>query len=90
MAGLAEVRISPAEPLRDRAAEFALELDEVSAVTRAGLDARTDSDGSALTANELLLLPSVIIVLIACVSRTTATLFHASEVWRVALEAHVV
>ena len=32
VARLAEVRVSPAEPLRDRAAEFALELDKVCAV----------------------------------------------------------
>lgn len=90
MARLAEVSVAPAEPLRNRAAEFALELDKVGAVLRAGRDARADGDGSALAADELLLLPVLIIILVACIARATATLLHAAEVGVAALEAHVV
>lgn len=35
MTGFAEVSVSPAEPLRDRAAELAFELDKVHAVSAA-------------------------------------------------------
>ena len=51
MARLAEVGITPTEPLGDRAAELALELDEFSAMRRAALYATTDGDGGALTAD---------------------------------------
>ena len=45
MARLAEVSISPTEPLGDGAAELALELDEILAVLRTGLDSASDGDG---------------------------------------------
>ena len=46
-----EMGVSPAEPLRDGAAEFALELDEVCTVLRAVLYSRPDTHRRTLTTN---------------------------------------
>lgn len=53
MASVAEVRASPAEEERDRAAPFALVVDEFVAVLLANLDAFTDASTSASAADEL-------------------------------------
>lgn len=51
MAWLAEMRVTPAEPLGNRAAEFALEFDEVLPVLRTRLDATADCNGGTFTAD---------------------------------------
>lgn len=84
VAWLTEVRVSPAEPLGDVAAEFALKLNKVRSMLRAALDATANSDGCALTTNELFFLE----VLVVDVSRIAV--LHTSEVRVSALEAHVV
>ena len=56
MTWLTEVGVAPAEPLRDGAAEFALELDEVGAVLRAVLYPASDTDRRTLAAHQILLL----------------------------------
>jgi len=48
---LTEMSVAPAEPLRDRAAEFALELDEVGTVLRAVLDTGPDTYRRTLSAH---------------------------------------
>jgi len=63
VAGLTEVGVAPAEPLGDGAAELALELDEVGAVLRAVLYTRTHTHRRALTANQLLRLVSLALLL---------------------------
>jgi hypothetical protein len=52
--GLTEVGAAPAEPRGNRAAEFALELDKVSAVLRAVLDAGADTNRRTLPADQIL------------------------------------
>lgn len=84
MAWLAEVRITPAEPLSDRAAEFALELDKIRTVLRAVLDSAADGDCCTLTADKLFFLPSVVVVS-GCIA-----VLHTTEVWIATFEAHVV
>ncbi len=49
-----KVRIAPAEPLRNRAAEFAFKFNEVSSVLRAVLNAGTYTNSGALTTNKVL------------------------------------
>ncbi len=50
MTRLTEMSVAPAEPLRDGAAEFTLELDEVCTVLRAVLDTRSDTHRRTLSA----------------------------------------
>ena len=86
MARLAEVGVAPAEPLRDRAAELAFELDEVGAVVLAVGDAEVAAEGlgGALAADEFFWLE-----LLGGLLRRDAVL-HAAEVGHFALEALVV
>lgn len=84
VAGLTEVRGAPAEPLRYRAAEAALELYVVRAVLAAVGRACSQRDGGALAAHQVFLL-----VLLALFLSTDAVL-HASEVRHFALEALIV
>jgi hypothetical protein len=84
VAGLTEMSISPAEPLGYIAAELAFKLDEVSSMFRTVLDSATHAHGRAFSANQLLFLKVLIIVL------GRFTIFHSSEVWLRAFEAAVV
>lgn len=81
VAGLAEVRVAPAEPLRDAAAELALEFYEVLAV----LGAVLDRDVAAVGADQLLRLEGASHV-VGLVHGCDAVL-PASEVGILALEA---
>jgi hypothetical protein len=83
VARLAEVSVAPAEPLGNRAAELALELNEVGAVLLAVLDAGAHADRRALAAHQLLRLVDALL-------RAVAAVLHAPEVGRLALEALVV
>ena len=81
---LAEVRVAPAEPLRDRAAELALELDEVRSVLLAVCRPEPELLSRALAADQVLGLELLLLLL-----RRDAVL-HAAEVRTLALEALVV
>ncbi len=83
MAGFTEVRVPPAEPLRNGAAELALEFNEVRPVLGAVLNARADTNRRALPADQLLRLE--VGPLLAGLA-----VLHAPEVGRLTLEAHVV
>lgn len=84
VARFAEVGVAPAEPLRDRAAELALELDEVRPVLLALAGAEAELRGRALAADEVLRLEILLLLL-----RGDA-IFHTAEVGLMALEALVV
>lgn len=84
MASLAEMSITPAEPLRDRTTEFAFELDEFSAVLAAILGPTPNAYSRALSADELFFLKGVVIVL------RCFTIFHATKVGLLAFKAHVI
>lgn len=75
---------SPAEPLRHRAAELALELNEVLAMLRTGFDSSPYSYSRALAAHKLLLFE------LSGVSLGCLTVFHSSKVRLSTLEALVV
>ena len=84
MARLAEVSVAPAEPLGDRAAELAFELDEVCSVLFAVCVAETEFARRAFGAYQLLWLE----ILLGCLSRNA--ILHAAEVGNVTLKALVV
>ena len=84
MARLAEVSIAPAEPLRKRAAELALKLDEFSPVRLAQRVATAYGNCGTISANELFWL--ILSLFFLC----GEAIFHSSEVRFLALEAHVV
>lgn len=84
VAWLAEVSVTPAEPLGDTATELALEVDKFLSVLLALLDSSTDGLCCTLTADQLFLL-EVGVVLVCLIA-----VLHSSEIWTLALEAHVV
>lgn len=84
VAWLTEMRVSPAEPLGDGAAEFALELDKFLPVLRTRLGSTSNRNSGAFTAHELFLLEILDIV------RCRVTIFHTAEVWIGALKATIV
>ena len=84
MTRLAEVRIAPAEPLSDIAAELALELDKVGPVDFTVCCAETKLLGGTLGADELLWLE----LLRCCLGRDT--ILHATKVGYLAFEALIV
>jgi len=84
VARFAEVGVAPAEPLGDRAAKFALKLDEIGTMIFAGFGASSDCDGGALAADKLFFL-EVDVVLVGLIA-----ILHASKVGLLTLEAHVV
>jgi len=84
VAGLAEMCVTPAEPLRNIAAKLAFEFNELGSVFLAALDAASDRLGRTLSANQLFLF-EVCVVLVGLIA-----VLHASKVGDVALEAHVV
>ena len=84
MAWFAEVSVAPAEPLGDRAAEFALELDEISSVLGAAASTYSKLLRGALAAYQVLRLEVLLLLL------RRDTIFHAAEVGYFALEALVV
>lgn len=84
VARLAEMSVSPAEPLRNRAAEFTFVLDEILAVLLTSLNSSANRNSGALSADKLFLF-EVGVVLVGLV-----TVLHSSKVWILAFEAHVV
>jgi hypothetical protein len=84
VARLAEVRVAPAEPLRNTTAELALELNVISAMFLTILDTRTNTDSRALRAHKLLWLILLTLLLSA------ETVLHPSEIGNLALEALIV
>jgi hypothetical protein len=74
----------PAEPLGDRAAELALELNKFMAVLLAVVLAGSDCLGSALTTDQLFRLE------LLCFFVILLTILPSSKIWGFALEAHVV
>jgi len=84
MAGLAEMSISPAEPLCYVATELALELDKVCSVFLTNFLATTNADSGALTTHQLHLLEIIVVIL------PGLTILHTSEVWFLTLEALIV
>ena len=84
MAWLAEMSVTPTEPLGYRATELAFVLDEVLSVLLALLYSATDRLSCALTADELFLF-EVDIVLICLIA-----VLHTSEIGVLTFEAHVV
>ena len=84
MAWFAEVCVAPAEPLGDRAAELAFELDKICSVDLARGRAQAERFGGALTADQVLRLE----LLLRCLGRDTV--LHTAEVGHLALEALIV
>jgi hypothetical protein len=84
MAGVAEVSVAPTEPLRNAAAEFAFELDEVLAMFRAVLD----WDVAATRTDQLLSLEGT--SGIVSFVHSSHTVLPTSEVRLFALETHKV
>ncbi len=86
VARLAKMGVAPAEPLRDRAAELALELYVVGAVLLAVGDAcvRAECVGRALTAHQLLGLVHLSLLL------GLDAVLHASEIGCLAFETLIV
>lgn len=84
MAWLAEMSITPTEPLRNRTAEFAFVFYEFHSMRLAILHATTYADSGALTTNKLFFFEILIIIL------GSLTVFHTSEVRVIALEALVI
>lgn len=84
VARFAEVGVTPAEPLGDRAAELALEFHEVGAVVLATRVAKAKLLGGTLGADELFRFE----FLLGCLS--CDAIFHTAEVGRLALVAGVV
>ena len=84
VARFAEVRVAPAEPLGDRATEFALELYKVGAMLVTTCVAKTKLLRGALSADELLWLE----LLLSCLRRDAV--LHTAEVGCLALETLVV
>jgi len=81
---LAEVSITPTEPLRDGTAEATLELDKVSPMRLADGITCPDTLRSALTAHRIFRLELLLLLL------SIDTIFHATEVGLLALEALVI
>jgi hypothetical protein len=71
---LTEVGVAPTEPLRNGTAKFALEFYKVSSVLWTILDTSTDTNGRALTADEIFWL-----VLLALLLGLNA-IFETSEI----------
>ena len=84
VARIAKVRVSPAEPLRNTAAEFALELDEIGAMFWARAFSESERLRRALSADEILRLE--VLSLILCCD----AVLHAAEVGLAAFEALVI
>lgn len=81
---LTEVSVSPAEPLRDRAAKLAFKLDKLCSVCLALRRADTQFISSTLAAHQVLRFE--ILLLLLCAN----AVFHAAEIRLVAGEAKVV
>ena len=76
--------VAPAEPLRDRTAEFTLEFYEVSSVLGAVLDTCSYADGRALTTDKILWL--ILLPLLLCLN----TIFETSKISLLAFETLII
>lgn len=84
MARLAEVRVAPAEPLRDGAAEFAFEIDKVRAVLLAFAITKAEKLRGTFTADKILGLELLRGLL------CSDAIFHSAKVSVLALKALIV
>ena len=84
MAWFTEMCVTPAEPLGNGTAELAFEFYEVWSMFRANLDTTSHCNSWAFTTYKLFLFEILIIIL------TLLTVLHASKVWILAFEAHIV
>lgn len=84
MAWLAEVRVSPTEPLGNGAAKLAFVLNKVHAMRLAILDAATHTYSCTLTTDQFLLLEVLVVIL------SSLTVLHTSEIRVIALIALII
>ena len=84
VAGFAEVRVAPAEPLRNGAAELALKLDKICAMYIAVRCAEAKLLGGTLRAHQFFRLEFLCLIL------CSYAIFHAAKVGYIALVAGVV
>jgi len=84
MTWLAEMSVTPTEPLGDWATKFAFEVDEVCTVLRTGFGATSHLHWGTLAADQLFFLECKIVLV--CL----VTVFHSSKIWLLARVAHVI